>query len=126
MPSRVVSIADELAAITDHWSPRVIAALNGQYLKVAKLEGEFVWHDHAGEDELFLVLRGSLRIDFDDGSVTLGEGECCVVPRGVRHRPVAREECWVALFEPMATAHTGDVVDARTRSIAEQTAHREE
>jgi mannose-6-phosphate isomerase-like protein (cupin superfamily) len=126
MPPRVVALTDELAGVTEHWSPRVVAALNGQYLKVAKLEGEFVWHDHAGEDELFLVLRGSLRLDFEDGSVTLGEGECCVVPRGVRHRPVAEAECWVALFEPAGTAHTVAVNDARTRSIADQTAHLED
>jgi len=126
MPPRAISLTAELDQVSSHWSPRVVASLNGQYLKVAKLEGEFVWHDHAGEDELFLVLRGSLRLDFNDGSVTLGEGECCMVPRGVRHRPVADEECWVALFEPAATAHTGDVVDPRTRSLADQTSHLQE
>lgn len=123
MPPRVVNFGTEFGQVTEHWSPRVIAALNGQYVKLAKVGGEFVWHDHADEDEFFLVMRGALRIDFDDGTVTLGEGECCVVPRGVRHRPVADSECWLLLFEPAATAHTGEVQDARTRSIADQTAH---
>ncbi len=108
--------------VTEHWSPKVIAELNGQYVKAAKLKGEFVWHDHAGEDELFLVVRGSLAIQFEGGAVTLGPGECCVVPRGVRHNPVADEECWVVLFEPAATRHTGDVVSERTRSVDEQLA----
>ncbi len=125
MPPRTVNLVAELGQVTEHWSPRVIATLNGQYVKVARLDGEFVWHDHAAEDEFFLVLKGELRIDFEDGSLSLAEGECCVVPRGVRHRPVAEAECWVALFEPAATAHTGDVRDARTRSIADQTAHLE-
>jgi mannose-6-phosphate isomerase-like protein (cupin superfamily) len=120
MPPPVVNLRAELDAVTEHWSPRVIASLNGQFVKVAKLEGEFVWHDHAEQDELFLVLHGALQIDFDDGRITLTQGECCVVPRGVRHRPVAESECWVALFEPADTAHTGEVVDPRTRSIAEQ------
>ncbi|HEX9894744.1 MAG TPA: cupin domain-containing protein [Gemmatimonadales bacterium] len=117
------SLLGELAQVTELWSPRVVAALNGQFLKVAKVQGEFVWHQHDGEDELFLILRGTLRIQFEDGEVTLHEGECLVVPRGVRHRPVAESECWLALFEPAATTHTGEVVSERTRSIAEQTAH---
>jgi mannose-6-phosphate isomerase-like protein (cupin superfamily) len=119
------SLADELSRVTDFWSPRVVAALNGQYLKVARLKGEFVWHQHDAEDELFLVLKGVLRIQFEQGEVTVREGECIVVPRGVRHNPVADDECWIALFEPASTAHTGEVVTDRTRSIAEQTAHLE-
>ena len=99
----------------------MVGRLNGQYLKVARVRGEFVWHAHAGEDELFLVLGGRLRLDFEDRpAVTLGPGECHVVPRGVRHRPVAEEETWIALVEPAGTLHTGDVVTERTRSIAEQ------
>ena len=124
MSGRVpTNLKQELAQVTELWSPRVVAQLNGQFLKVARVQGEFVWHHHEAEDELFLILKGSLRIEFEDGAVTLGEGECLVVPRGVRHRPVAEQECWIALFEPAATAHTGDVVSDRTRSIAEQTAH---
>ena len=117
-----INIEQAFDRIADHWSPKVIAEVNGQYVKAAKLQGEFVWHDHTHEDELFLVVRGSLVIQFESGTVTLGPGECCVVPRGVRHNPVADEECWVLLFEPAATRHTGDVVDARTRTIAEQLA----
>lgn len=120
MPPSVINLRTALDAVTAHWSPRVIASLNGQFVKVAKVEGEFVWHDHATQDELFLVLHGTLHIDFEDGRVTVHEGECCVVPRGVRHRPVAETECWLALFEPADTAHTGDVVDPRTRTIEEQ------
>ena len=116
----VIDLAARAADLEATWSPRIVAALNGQFVKVARLEGEFVWHDHAREDELFLVLKGSLVIQFEEGEVRLREGECCVVPRGRRHNPVAAEECWVALFEPAATAHTGDVVTERTRSIDEQ------
>lgn len=115
-----VNLLAALGGVTEHWFPRVVATLNGQYLKVARVQGEFVWHQHAGEDELFLILKGSLRMQFEEGDVVLGEGDCLVVPRGVRHRPVAEEECWLALFEPAETAHTGDVVIDRTRSIAEQ------
>ena len=112
-------------ALREHWSPRVVAECNGQYVKVAKLLGEFVWHAHAGEDELFLVRRGTLVLRFRDGSaVTLREGDFHVVPRGVEHQPFAPEECWVMLFEPAQTEHTGDVVTDCTRSIADQLAQR--
>lgn len=120
---RPIRLETELAAVTELWSPRVVATLNGQMVKVAKLQGEFVWHQHESEDEMFLVLKGSMRIQFEDGEVSLAEGDCFVVPRGVRHNPVAEEECWIALFEPAATAHTGEVVTERTRTIAEQQAH---
>jgi mannose-6-phosphate isomerase-like protein (cupin superfamily) len=112
----------EFAQLTDHWSPRVVGRVNDQYVKIAKLQGEFVWHAHADEDELFLVMRGRLVIQLEDGEVTLGPGQCVVVPRGVRHNPMAAEECWVVLVEPVATKHTGDVVTDRTRSIEEQLA----
>jgi len=117
-----VNAAAELAKLTEHWSPRVIAQVNDQYVKVAKLQGEFVWHAHAEEDELFVVVRGTLVMQLEDGAVTLGPGQCLVVPRGVRHNPMAAEECWVMLIEPMQTKHTGDVVTERTRSIDEQLA----
>jgi len=112
----------EFARLTDHWSPRVVGRVNDQYVKVAKLQGEFVWHAHADEDELFLVMRGRLVIQLEDGEVTLGPGQAVVVPRGVRHNPMAAEECWVVLVEPVETKHTGDVVTDRTRSIDEQLA----
>ena len=110
----------EAEALTEHWSPRVLGRVNDQYVKVAKLKGELVWHKHDEEDELFLILKGRLTIQYEDGEVTLGEGEFHIVPKGVMHNPVAEEECWIALIETVSTKHTGDVVHERTRSIEEQ------
>jgi len=105
-----VSLAAKLAAITEHWRPKVVGELNGQEVKLVKLQGEFVWHHHADEDELFLVVRGHLRIELrDDGAVELDPGEFVIVPRGVEHRPVALEEVEILLFEPAATRNTGNV-----------------
>ena len=104
-----VNIREKLALISDHWNPRVVGDLNGQQVKLVKFQGEFLWHDHAAEDELFLVMRGSFRMDFRDRSVTLQEGEFIIVPRGVEHRPVAEQEVEVMLFEPAQIKHTGDV-----------------
>jgi mannose-6-phosphate isomerase-like protein (cupin superfamily) len=115
-----VNIESRFEDVTELWSPKVIGRVNDQYVKIARLQGEFVWHAHEGEDELFLVIRGSMRIQLEDGDVTLGPGEFVVVPRGVRHNPVAAEECWVMLIETVTTKHTGDVVTERTRSIEEQ------
>lgn len=107
--SEAVNLREKLALIHDHWNPRIVAELNGQHVKLVKFQGEFVWHDHAGEDELFLVVRGRFRMDFRDRSVELREGEFLVVPRGVEHRPVADQEVEVLLFEPAAIRHTGNV-----------------
>jgi mannose-6-phosphate isomerase-like protein (cupin superfamily) len=107
-------------ALTDYWSPRVVAAANGQYVKIAKVKGEFVWHSHAEEDEFFLVRRGTFTIRYRDGEVVLNEGDFHVVPRGREHMTLAPEECWVMFVEPAQTKHTGDVETAMTRSIAEQ------
>lgn len=115
-----IDLDAEFARLTEHWSPRVVGRVNDQYVKIAKLQGEFVWHAHAEEDELFLVIRGRLVIQLEDGEVTLGPGQCVVVPRAVRHNPIAAEECWVMLVEPVATKHTGEVVTDRTRTIEEQ------
>jgi mannose-6-phosphate isomerase-like protein (cupin superfamily) len=104
-----VNIGEKLALISDHWNPRVAGELNGQHVKLVKFQGEFVWHDHAAEDELFLVVRGSFRMEFRDRSVTLNAGEFLIVPRGVEHRPVAEQEVEVLLFEPAGIKHTGDV-----------------
>lgn len=104
-----ISLAEKLSRFHDHWNPRIVAELNGQQVKLAKFQGEFVWHAHEHEDELFLVLRGRFRMDFRDGAVEVGEGEMIVVPRGVEHRPVAEEEVHVLLFEPASTLHTGGV-----------------
>lgn len=117
----VVNLKAELENVTEFWSPRVVGRVNDQYVKVAKLKGEFVWHDHELEDELFLIVKGQLVIQYEDGDVHLQEGDFHIVPRGKRHNPVAEKECWIALIEPVATKHTGDVVSEMTRSIEEQT-----
>ena len=115
-----VNIESRFDDVTELWTPKVIGRVNDQYVKIARLQGEFVWHAHEEEDELFLVVRGTMRIQLEDGEVTLGPGEFVVVPRGVRHNPVAAEECWVMLIETVTTKHTGDVMSERTRSIEEQ------
>ena len=115
-----IDIESEFAKVTDYWSPKVIGRVNDQYVKIVKLKGEFVWHAHDAEDELFLVVRGRLRIQLEDGDVDIGPGQFTVVPRGVRHNPVADEECWMVLIETVTTQHTGDVVTPRTRSISDQ------
>ena len=107
-----VNIAEKLALIHEHWRPRVVGELNGQEVKLVKFRGEFVWHHHEHEDELFLVHTGTLRIEFRDRTVTLGPGEMLVVPRGVEHRPVADEEVSMLLFEPAGVRNTGNVYDA--------------
>ena len=114
-----VNLADKLRQFDETWTPKVVAALNGQLVKLAKLEGAFLWHDHAEEDELFLVISGRLRLEMREGDVELGPGELFVVPRGVEHRPVALPTAEVLLFEPASTAHTGDVVSDRTVSDLE-------
>ena len=107
--------------ITEHWSPKVVAQVNDQYVKVAKLLGQFVWHNHAQQDELFYVVRGHLKIEYEGGRVAqLPAGSIHVVPKGVMHNPVADDECWIVLIEPVATKHTGDVETEKTRSLEEQ------
>ena len=104
-----INIREKLALFSDHWNPRIVGELNGQHVKLAKFQGEFVWHNHAEEDEMFLVVRGSFRMEFRDRSVMLEEGEFLIVPRGIDHRPVAEQEVEVMLFEPAQIKHTGDV-----------------
>jgi len=104
-----INLAEKLRSFTDPWVPKVVGELNGQYVKVVKFKGEYVWHKHAGEDELFMVLRGRIRVHLRDGVVELNEGEFCVVPRGVEHKPQADETAEVLLFEPAMTRNTGDV-----------------
>jgi mannose-6-phosphate isomerase-like protein (cupin superfamily) len=107
-----VNLAQGFAQITEHWRPRVAAELNGQEVKLVKFQGPFVWHQHDGEDELFLVVRGRFRMEFRDRTVELEPGELIVVPRGVEHRPVADSEVEVLLFEPRGVLNTGNQVDA--------------
>lgn len=116
----VLNVLGQFDRVTEHWSPKVIARINDQYMKVAKVKGELAWHSHDDEDELFWVVRGRLRLEFEDGVVELSAGDCCVVPRGVRHNPVAEEECWLVLIEPATTRHTGNIQTPLTRSIADQ------
>jgi mannose-6-phosphate isomerase-like protein (cupin superfamily) len=120
---QVSNLDREFEAVTEYWSPRVVAGANGQYVKIAKVKGEFVWHSHAEEDEFFLVRRGTFIIRYRDGEVVLNEGDFHVVPRGREHMTAAPEECWVVFVEPVATKHTGDVDAAVTKAIAAQTAH---
>ena len=103
-----VRFSEKLALLAEHWSPRVVAELNDYQFKIAKLQGEFVWHRHDETDEAFLVLAGRMTIEFRDGRVELAEGELCVVPRGVEHRPVAEQECSILLIEPRGVVNTGD------------------
>lgn len=112
---QTVSLSEKFAAFSERWSPKVVGELNGQQVKLVKLQGEFVWHHHADEDELFLVHRGRLRIELRGRApLELGPGDFAIVPRGVEHRPVADEEAEVVLFEPASTLNTGNVRDART------------
>ena len=109
-----VNVRDKLALFEELWSPKVVGELNGQHVKLVKLLGEFVWHHHEEEDELFLVVEGRFRMEFRDRSVWIEEGELIVVPRGVEHRPVAEVEAHVLLFEPASTLNTGNVRDELT------------
>lgn len=113
----VVDLSRAFAAIRTYWDPHVAGELNGQQVKCAKLKGEFVWHRHAHEDELFLVHRGTLMLRFRDRTVTLTAGQFCIVPRGVEHQPFAPEEVEVVLFEPATTLNTGEVRNELTRSV---------
>ena len=116
----VVSPKQIASSLTELWSPRIIAEVDEAYIKVAKVQGSLAWHCHDQEDELFLVLKGNLRIEMESGSVDLAEGEMFVVPKGVRHNPVAENECQLLLVERKSTLHTGNEVTERTRSVAEQ------
>ena len=118
--SDVSSPKNIAAALVEFWSPRVIGEVNDTYIKVAKLQGSLAWHSHEEEDELFLVLKGHLRIELEGGAVELGEGEMYIVPKGVRHNPVAEEQCEIMLIERKSTLHTGAVTTEKTRSLAEQ------
>lgn len=117
---RKVNIGSKLDLFDDHWNPRVVGELNGQQVKLAKLKGAFVWHHHDREDELFLVIRGTLKMEFRDRTEVIGEGEFIIVPYGVEHRPVAEEEVHIMLFEPASTVNTGNVKTDRTRTYLDK------
>ena len=109
-----VNLAAKFGKFDEQWSPKIVGELNGQCVKIVKVKGEFVWHHHDAEDELFMVIKGRLTIRFRDRGVTLEEGEFLIVPHGVEHKPVAEEETHVLLFEPKATLNTGNVRNERT------------
>lgn len=110
-----INTVEKLSLFNDHWNPRIVGELNGQYVKLVKFQGEFVWHHHENEDELFYVLKGSFTMEFRDRSVVLNENDMLIVPRGVEHRPVAKEEVSVMLFEPASTLNTGNTRNELTR-----------
>jgi mannose-6-phosphate isomerase-like protein (cupin superfamily) len=109
-----INIQEKLSRFSEHWSPRIVAQMNDYHIKIAKVQGEFVWHDHPETDEVFIVLNGKLEIQFRDGHVVLNEGELFVVPKGVEHKPVTENECAILLIEPAGTVNTGDVVNEKT------------
>jgi quercetin dioxygenase-like cupin family protein len=115
-----VNLLRALDAIDEYWSPKVVARVNDQYVKIAKLKGQLAWHKHDAEDELFQVVKGRLVIQLEDGETVLNAGEFCVVPRGVMHNPVADDECWIVLVETVTTKHTGDVETPLTKTIEQQ------
>jgi len=111
---KAINLKEKFALFQEHWRPKIVGELNGQYVRLVKVQGEFVWHHHDVEDELFLVVRGQLTICLRDENVTLQEGEFLIVPHGVEHKPVAEEEAWLLLLEPAATRNTGNVENERT------------
>ena len=114
MDYQPINIEHKLAKFSEQWSPKIIAQMNDYHFKIAKLQGEFIWHDHPETDEVFLVLKGQLEIQLRDGRVVLQEGEMFVVPKGVEHKPIAEQECHIMLVEPAGTLNTGDLVNERT------------
>ncbi len=110
-----ITINDKLALFSDHWNLRIVGELNGQYVKLVKFQGEFVWHKHDNEDEMFYVLKGKFRMQFRDKTIELRENEFLIVPKGIEHKPVADAEVWVMLFEPKGTLNTGNIKDKLTR-----------
>ena len=115
-----VNIEDKLSLFKDYWNPRIVGELNGQHIKLVKLKGEFVWHKHDNEDELFYVLKGVLKMEFRDRTVEINENEFLIVPRGVEHKPVAPDEVSIMLFEPCTTLNTGNTRGTLTRETLEK------
>ena len=109
-----INLQEKFSLFDEHWTPKIVGELNGQYVKLAKVQGEFVRHNHAHEDELFMVLKGSLVLELPSEKILLNEGEIFIVPKGMDHRPIAEEEVHLLMFEPVSTAHTGDVRTERT------------
>ncbi|HEX9331444.1 MAG TPA: cupin domain-containing protein [Anaerolineales bacterium] len=109
-----INFQEKLTKFSEQWLPKIIAQMNDYHFKVVKIQGEFVWHDHPETDEVFIILKGQLEIQFHDGNVLLNEGEMFVVPKGLEHKPVAEKECHILLVEPVGTVNTGEVVNEKT------------
>ena len=116
MDIQAINLADKLSLFDEYWSPKIIAQMNDYHFKLAKIRGEFMWHSHPETDEVFIVLKGDMRIEFRDVHIELSEGEMCVVPRGVEHKPVAQDVCQIMLIEPAGTINTGDADSERTKT----------
>ena len=114
-----INLLEKFNMFSEHWNPKIVGELNGQQVKLAKLKGEFIFHQHENEDELFMVIKGRLRMEFRVNQVELNEGEVLIVPRGVEHKPVAEEEAWIMLFEPASTLNTGNIVNEKTKTQLE-------
>ena len=114
MDHQSINLQEKFSKFSEHWKPKIVAQMNDYHFKLAKVQGEFDWHDHPETDEMFLVVKGQLEIHLRDGVVTLNEGEMYVVPKGVEHKPVAKSECHIMLVEPACTVNTGDVVSEKT------------
>lgn len=115
-----INVQQKLSMFSDYWSPKIVGELNGQHVKLVKLKGEFVWHKHDDEDELFFVIKGNLKIEFRDKTITLNENEFLIVPKGVEHKPVAEEEVSVMLFEPASTLNTGNTENELTKHVLDR------
>jgi mannose-6-phosphate isomerase-like protein (cupin superfamily) len=116
MDIQAINLADKLSLFDECWSPRIIAQMNDYHFKLAKIQGEFIWHSHPETDEVFIVLKGDMRIEFRDSHTELSEGEMCVVPRGIEHKPIAQDVCQIMLIEPAGTLNTGDAGGERTKT----------
>lgn len=115
-----INLLEKFSKFSEHWSPKIVGELNGQQVKLVKFQGEFVFHQHENEDELFMVIKGKFKMEFRNKTVELKEGEILIVPRGVEHKPVADEEVWVLLFEPASTLNTGNVINEKTKTSFER------
>ncbi len=117
---KVINIKEKFDLFDEHWTPKLIGELNGQSVKIAKVKGEFVWHNHKDEDELFYIIKGTLKIELEGEMLTLQEGDMTIIPRGIEHKPIAEEEVWLMLFEPTNTKHTGEVEHELTKKNIEK------
>lgn len=116
MEVKAINLTEKLSLFHEHWSPKIIARMNDYHFKLGKIQGEFIWHGHPETDEVFIVLKGKMRIEFRDSHTELSEGEMCVVPRGIEHKPVAENECQIMMVEPAETVNTGDAGGERTKT----------